>query len=80
MPFKRLKQRTDQEEQGETTSESPGREWGRAVADGVVATLGSVKEASDWNPIVKSVVGGANEIVTLCRVSIANLSSFFLVF
>jgi hypothetical protein len=75
MPFKkRPKQCVDQEEHSEVTS--PGREWGRAVADGAVATLSSVKEASDWNPIVKSVLGGANEIVTLCRVSFASFSSF----
>jgi hypothetical protein len=72
MPFKRNKQRAniDSEEHGD--SSSPGKDWGRAFADGAATALASAKEASDWNPIVKAVVGGVNEIVTLCRVSAAS--------
>jgi hypothetical protein len=72
MPFSRNKQRANIDAEQQSESSSPGKDLGRAFADGAAAALASAKEASDWNPIVKAVVGGVNEIVTLCRVSAAS--------
>jgi hypothetical protein len=70
MPFK--KQRANKEQQIKPSSS--GREWGKAAVDAVITALSSAKESSDWNPIVKSALSGANEIVNLCRV---RASSFY---
>jgi hypothetical protein len=78
MPLKRNKQRANIDTEQYDESSSPGKDLGRAFADGAVTALASAKEASDWNPIVKAVVGGVNEIVTLCRVSAASFGSPFL--
>jgi hypothetical protein len=64
MPFK--KQRANKEQQIKPSSS--GREWSKAAVDAAITALSLAKESSDWNPIVKSALSGANEIVNLCRV------------
>ena len=71
MLFRRSKQRGSGpiEEGASGSIDSPGRDLGRAIADGVVIGVTVAKESMDALPIVKGVLGGVSEILNLCQVS-----------
>lgn len=50
--------------------DSTAREVGTLTADVAVVALSVAKNSADWNPILKSVLGGLAEIIDLCRVSV----------
>lgn len=56
-------------EQKDGMTATRAREWGKAAAEGGVLALSVAKNATDWNPLLKGVLGGVAEVIDICRVS-----------
>lgn len=56
-------------EQNDGMIATRAREWGQAAAEGGVLALSVAKNATDWNPLLKGILGGVAEVIDICRVS-----------